>query len=448
MTLIRLQELMTLIRLQELMTLTARAQKKWHQLDADQSGSLEGEEILALAEWVWESFRPGQEIDEEEKAAEAKKIMARCDANGDGHLDKDEFQAYYDQISKAMFRFHKSHPKGKLLGKKASRPARTKQSEVALPLVVVNVRKVPSDPMELAEYNEAQIAASEFLMQLSPGCQAAFQSTDKSDPTLVHDVQWFSDLQAFFAHADTDWDVSKATIGNWIPKYDHSVPFKGHVFGAWNDDVKKMTVDVGGADFTMVPRSAGFIKQSAEGVEGKPVIVYNHRRVLPGRMEPMLAANQAFADAVYDVPGVVAITAGIDPEDPLLVHDLQVFANMEVFVKHADMEDPKIKSVFMDWINFSNYDKSFPFVGEVWAAAEHCATIATMTSQLGGANFSIYPLEEVQGMQPNFNRSYNEPSEDAPAAPEEEEESGAEMFKKYAQTAKSRGRAPLPASKE
>ena len=37
----------------------------------------------------------------------------------------------------------------------------------------------------------------------------------------------------------------------------------------------------------------------------------------------MLAANQAFADAVYDVPGVVAITAGIDPEDPLLVHDLQ-----------------------------------------------------------------------------------------------------------------------------
>ena len=38
-----------------------------------------------------------------------------------------------------------------------------------------------------------------------------------------------------------------------------------------------MTVDIGKADFQFVPRSAGFIKTSADGLPGPPVIVYNHR---------------------------------------------------------------------------------------------------------------------------------------------------------------------------
>ena len=38
-----------------------------------------------------------------------------------------------------------------------------------------------------------------------------------------------------------------------------------------------MTVEIGKADFQFVPRSAGFIKTSADGLPGPPVIVYNHR---------------------------------------------------------------------------------------------------------------------------------------------------------------------------
>ena len=32
----------------------------------------------------------------------------------------------------------------------------------------------------------------------------------------------------------------------------------------------------------MVPRSVGYIKQTGDGLDGPPVIVYNHRRVIPG----------------------------------------------------------------------------------------------------------------------------------------------------------------------
>ena len=54
----------------------------------------------------------------------------------------------------------------------------------------------------------------------------------------------------------------------------------------------QITVEVGGADFMLVPRSVGYIKQTGDGLAGPPVIVYNHRRVLPGRMGALLKAQQ------------------------------------------------------------------------------------------------------------------------------------------------------------
>ena len=51
-------------------------------------------------------------------------------------------------------------------------------------------------------------------------------------------------------------------------------------------------MEVGGADFMLVPRSVGYIKQTGDGLAGPPVIVYNHRRVLPGRMGALLKAQQ------------------------------------------------------------------------------------------------------------------------------------------------------------
>ena len=50
------------------------------------------------------------------------------------------------------------------------------------------------------------------------------------------------------------------------------------MFGSWNSKVKQMTVDIGKADFQFVPRSAGYIKQTADDIAGPPVIVYNHRQ--------------------------------------------------------------------------------------------------------------------------------------------------------------------------
>ena len=100
-----------------------RAQKKWNQLDVDQSDRLEGDEVLSLAEWVWSSFRPGKSITPQERQAEARKLLNRCDLNHDGSIDREEFSKYYESIASSMFHFHKS---------------RAKKNKAALPVTIHN----------------------------------------------------------------------------------------------------------------------------------------------------------------------------------------------------------------------------------------------------------------------------------------------------------------------
>ena len=79
------------------------AMATFDKLDEDGSGELEGDEILDLAEWVWKSFRgPDVEITEEERAAEAKKILRKVDTSGDGKIDKEEFLIYYKETTRAL----------------------------------------------------------------------------------------------------------------------------------------------------------------------------------------------------------------------------------------------------------------------------------------------------------------------------------------------------------
>jgi len=84
------------------------AQRKWDELDLDQSGTLEGEEILALSEWVWKSFRPSQPLKESTRLNEAAKILHRCDSNDDGTIDQEEFRAYYEHTAVAMFKYNEA----------------------------------------------------------------------------------------------------------------------------------------------------------------------------------------------------------------------------------------------------------------------------------------------------------------------------------------------------
>ena len=54
---------------------SARAMKKFNQLDKNQNGCVDGNEVLELAEWVWCSFHPGEEIDIATKVGWREKLL-------------------------------------------------------------------------------------------------------------------------------------------------------------------------------------------------------------------------------------------------------------------------------------------------------------------------------------------------------------------------------------
>merc|ERR1739842_270687 len=64
---------------------------------------------------------------------------------------------------------------------------------------------------------------------------------------------------------------------------------------------------------------------------------------------------------------------------------------------HADMENPIIRKLLFDWINFDNDDASTPFYGEVWVEEEHIEEARMMTQEIGGAEFTFYPVDAIQG---------------------------------------------------
>ena len=58
----------------------AKAEKKFKKFDTSGNGTLEGDELLNLAAWVWTAFNPdGKEVTEKEKEALSAKIMLRND---------------------------------------------------------------------------------------------------------------------------------------------------------------------------------------------------------------------------------------------------------------------------------------------------------------------------------------------------------------------------------
>ena len=109
-------------------------------------------------------------------------------------------------------------------------------------MVVVSTRHVPADEAARAAFNKAHLAASHYMMDNIRGTKAVFQSNDWDEVTMVHDVQWWDSLASFMLHVDPNNQDMQDILNDWVPKYDLSVPFKGHVFGGWNEELRNVSV--------------------------------------------------------------------------------------------------------------------------------------------------------------------------------------------------------------
>jgi cell division septation protein DedD len=249
------------------------------------------------------------------------------------------------------------------------------------PIVVISERWIQSgqnDAFKVAydDFASYTIEHKDALMVVN--------SLDPNVTDLSHDVQWFPNVAKFMAHADMNNDVTAAKVNAMMMKLDIAgfpgctnctKPLKGVVFGGYDDSVKAMTQGMM-AQFKYVNHTSGYIRSVMPpwgGYTGDPVIAYSTRKVKPGQMDALVAAHQLTADHYYATePGVLAIIMGPDSDDANLVHDLQIFANLEAFVSHVDMThnttSPNRSTLVMSWMD--NYDpSSMPYiVGPAWSS--------------------------------------------------------------------------------
>jgi len=110
----------------------SRAEKKFHQLDTNGDGVLAGEELVGLAEWLFNSFHPGgAPLSPEKKEVETQKLLNRLDDNEDGCMSFDEFAAWFQRTCKSIERYRSG-----LARKKKEEAAAAVAEKTAVPLEV------------------------------------------------------------------------------------------------------------------------------------------------------------------------------------------------------------------------------------------------------------------------------------------------------------------------
>lgn len=99
-------------------------------------------------------------------------------------------------------------------------------------------------------------------------------SIDNKNPNLVHDLQWFNDIESFNAHADMNNKDTMEHIMNFVGHYNKDKKLEGVVFGSFDDNVKKLTSGFG-ANFQFSKPLSGFLKQINDNNKknGPPVIL-------------------------------------------------------------------------------------------------------------------------------------------------------------------------------
>jgi hypothetical protein len=110
-------------------------------------------------------------------------------------------------------------------------------------------------------------------------------------------------------------------------------------------------------------------------------------------MKANLEAFNHAADYYHEnIPGVVAIINSVDKLNPNMVHDLQIFRDMEAFNKHADMAEFTLKDLLMDW---SQHWEEGGVTGHVFC--DFPRSVQMLTDGFG-AKFEFHPWPASSGM--------------------------------------------------
>ena len=108
----------------------------------DGNGVLEKEELLHLADWVWEMFHPDSKpLSKKLEVRLGHKLLYRCDSNHDGKMTFDEFSGWFTSTIADINRFRREYAHRKkakaaaaaaaAAAKEKAKPQLTEEQEMA-----------------------------------------------------------------------------------------------------------------------------------------------------------------------------------------------------------------------------------------------------------------------------------------------------------------------------
>jgi adenylate kinase family enzyme len=159
---------------------TARARKKFDEIDGNGNGAIEGAEVETLARWVLDSFKPSAgtanmslPLSRAEIDGMVSKLMKRVDADHNGQMDFAEFSAYYVQTSANIAKFRRA---------RADKAQREKEAEAARQALHAKLEAARAEGGEegAAEVME-QEAAAQRMQAITRGRAARKAAADDAE---------------------------------------------------------------------------------------------------------------------------------------------------------------------------------------------------------------------------------------------------------------------------
>lgn len=177
-----------------------KAKEKFAELDADNNGVLEGEEIGEFVAWVYSAFRPdGQTIPDATKSKLVDRLVKKLDDNADGVLQFEECNAYMVEKVKEIKLFEERAKKIQAVqrGKNVRKEAKQEQN------AATKIQAVQRGKRQRKEMQEEENAATKIQAVHRGKTQRKDLQEDAG--LITEDVEFNSaEAKAKFDELDTD----------------------------------------------------------------------------------------------------------------------------------------------------------------------------------------------------------------------------------------------------
>lgn len=185
-----------------------------------------------------------------------------------------------------------------------------------------------------ATYKKIFTEYAEYTQAGSWGTRMMFSFLSKERANTAYQVFWFDGMPGFLSQPKDRPELSANLWAEYAgtPESDTCYTFGANAIQ--RPVLKHSSSSLPNVTYVIEPTLAGYLKHvkkdGGPGLEGPPILFFNKREILPGKMAEYADAFVKMSKAwKADVPGLLGALDFVSPTEPDTVWDVRVMSNME-----------------------------------------------------------------------------------------------------------------------